>query len=197
MTHEKRVLSFSAPAQAEWEKIFNNIEFSIRPGGAFCETRDYASKVAENIARLAAVFHAFEGYEGTKISVETLYSAANVVLWYAGEFVRLFTPPGPLDVINGYARLLDQWLIEYVKSTNQLLIYKNDLLQLGPNKLRSRDVMNIAIQRLAETSRVFNCTDYQGMDGRPIRKGIHKLQLNDAYYGQIARGLQPWGFMAL
>lgn len=192
------VLRFSAAAQGEWEQIFNQIEYAIRPGGAFCETRDYASKVAENIARVAGIFHAFEGCEGTNISVETLRSAAQVTLWYTGEFVRLFSPPGPQDVINNYARLLDQWLIDFAKSTGQLVIHRNDLLQIGPNKLRSRDVLNIAVERLSATNRVF-CRSYYPppVPGRKAQKGTHVLELSDAYYGRIARGQQPWGFEQL
>lgn len=95
---EKIELRFSETAQASWERVFNDIEQSILPGGAFCEARDYASKVAENIARVAGVFHAFEGIEGEKISRETLNAAAEVVLWYAREFITLFSPPSPDDV---------------------------------------------------------------------------------------------------
>lgn len=190
-------LSFSNPAQASWESIFNNVEYSIQPGGAFCEARDYASKVAENIARLAGVFHAFEGHEGTKISDATLYSASEVVLWYAREFIRLFSPPSPHDVIYEYARLLDAWLIDFCKTTGLSYIHRNDLLQLGPNKLRSRDILNIAVQRLAETNRVMCRTVFPPVDGRKYLKGTHVLELNDAYYGQIARGNQPFGFTPL
>lgn len=63
---------------------------------------------------MAGVFHAFEGYEGTEISEETLHRAAQVVLWYAAEFLRLFTPPGPVDILNDQALKLDNWLIEYL-----------------------------------------------------------------------------------
>lgn len=194
---DKVVLRFSPAAQVEWEKIFNNIEYATRPGGQFCEARDYASKVAENVARVAGVFHAFEGSKDEEISVDTLSSAANVVLWYTCEFVRLFTPPGPHEVINGYARLLDNWLIEYVRGTQLLAIPRNDILQLGPNKLRRRDILNIAIQRLIFTNRVCSGVVYPPSDGRKSPKGSQTLQLNDAYYGQIVRGIHPCGFEPL
>jgi hypothetical protein len=190
-------LYFSVPAQAELDSTFNNIESSIQAGGEFCQNRDYASKIAENIARLAGVIHAFEGYKGHEVSVDTLQSATTIVLWYAREFVALFSPPGPLDVINDYARLLDQWLINYVITTCNLVINRNDLLKFGPRKIRSRDIMNIAIQRLAETNRLACFIDNHNMNGQIYRKGTSKVQLSDAYYGQIARGYQPFGFAPL
>lgn len=190
-------LCFKPLAQASWENIFNQIEQSILPGGAFCENRDYASKVAENIARLAGVLHVIEGYEGVEISDETLKSATVIVLWYAQEFVRLFSPPSPSDVIDAHASLLDEWLIRFVQSTGQLQISKTDLLQLGPNRLRRRDVLDIAIKRLVHTCRVSCWVSPFSPDGRPSRKGTLTIHLVDAYYGCLARGIQPHGFVPL
>lgn len=194
---EKVELRFSNEAQALWENVFNNIERSILPGGAFCEARDYASKVAENIARLAGVFHAFEGEGGIKISETTLNAASNVVIWYAREFIRLFTPPSPHDAISEYARLLDAWLIDFARTTGLVQIPRNDLLQLGPNKLRRRDVLNIAVQRLTETGRVVCKIIFPPPDGRRYMKGTHVLELSDAYYGVLKRGYEPIGFIPL
>jgi hypothetical protein len=93
MGEGKRIeLNFSPEAQAEWGNMFNRIEAEIRPGGVFCENRDYASKIAENIARIAAVFHTFQGEAGTEIPVETLRSATKLALWYAHQFIALFSP---------------------------------------------------------------------------------------------------------
>lgn len=194
---ERVELSFSVSAQALWENIFNTVESSILPGGEFCEARDYASKVAENIARLAGVLHVFEGFEGTKISDLTLGAAADIVIWYAREFIRLFSPPSAHDVISDYARALDEWLIDFCKTTGLLYIPRNDLLQIGPNKLRRRDIMSIAIQRLVETNRVVCKTIFPPYDGRKYVKGTHVLELSDAYYGQIKNGRQPFGFVLL
>lgn len=197
-TNGKVLLCFSTQAQVEWENIYNTIEYLIGPGGEFCNARDYASKVAENVARLAGVFHAFEGNLGTEISIDTLRSASEIVFWYVREFIRLFSPPGPQEVISGYARLLDLWLIEYVRTTGKLIIHRNDLLQLGPNKLRSSDILNIAVERLAATNRLVCTTEFYGsMYGKRLHKGTRILYLNDAYYGMIARKCQPYQFEQL
>lgn len=184
-------LYFSVQAQAEWELIFNQIEAAIQPGGEFCNARDYASKVAENIARVAGVMHAFEGYEGDEISVETLRSAAQIVRWYAAEFIRLFSPPNPGEIIRMGALELDAWLINYVRETGSLLIRKNDLLQLGPNKLRKKELLDMALHRLAETGRLWSRTDVLGSPGVPThgrRRGTFMIELNADYYGQLAQG---------
>ena len=183
----KVLLSFSAPAQIEWESIFNNIEFSIRPGGEFCEARDYASKVAENIARLAGVFHAFEGYEGTKISVETLRSATTVVLWFTQEFVRLFSPPDPLHETIQDAYLLQDWLVKLVRSRGWDIVQKNFVLQRGPNQLRTKDRLEWALNCLQAGGRL-----------TLVKQGRKEfMHLNPMYYGPAAQGQEPYGFFPL
>lgn len=183
----KVLLSFSAPAQFEWDKIFNNIELSIRPGGEFCEARDYASKVAENIARLAGVFHAFEGYEGTKISVETLMSAANVVMWYAQEFVRLFSPPDPLHETIKDAYDLEYWLVRLVAARGWDCVHKTFVMQRGPNRLRNKDRLDWAVNCLVAGGRI--SIFWQGK-----KQFFH---LNPAFFGPAVQGLQPVGFLPL
>lgn len=183
----KVTLIFSVPAQDEWERIFNNIEYSIRPGGEFCEARDYASKVAENIARLAGIFHAFEGYEGTKISVETLRSASNIVLWYANEFVSLFSPPDPLLETIKDAYLLQDWLLKLFRSRNWQVVPKNFILQRGPNPLRNKARLDWALNCLCSGCRISG-----SMQGRK-----EFVLLNLAYFGPAAQGQEPFGFFPL
>lgn len=190
-------LRFDAAAQPEWNEAYNSIEFQIRPGGDFCLHSDYASKVAENIARMAGVLHAFEGLEGTQISVETLRSAVQIVLWYTAEYMRLFTPPGPADVIRDYAVALDQWLLNYQATTGQSIISRSTLLQLGPNKLRNRDALNVALQRLVDTGRVFLFHDVCDAFGNVKRKGTNRIMLADHHYGKLVRGQQPYNVSPL
>ncbi len=192
---EKIELSFSSEAQREWVNIFNQVEASIQPGGAFCQNRDYASKIAENIARVAGVMHAFEGYAGTEISKETLQSATTIVLWYAAEFLRLFSPPDPLSELVVDATLIDGWLTNLVKTRG--MVPQMDLgllLQYGPNSLRQKDRLLWALQYLQDKGRLLLHT-YLTNKGRN-RKNV--IQLNDAYYGNLSRGVQPFGqFMPL
>lgn len=180
-------LHFSPEAQAEWVAVFNQIEQHINPGGVFCESRDYASKVAENIARVAAIFHAFEGYDGASISLETLRSATTVVLWYAQEFVRLFSPPDPLHETIKDAYLLQDWLLKLFRSRNWQFVPKNFILQRGPNSLRSKDRLDWALNCLCSGGRISG-----SMQGR--KEFVH---LNMAFFGPAAQGQEPWGFMPL
>ncbi|MFA9439957.1 YfjI family protein [Uliginosibacterium sp. sgz301328] len=152
--HTKTELHFSQNAQHEWVNIFNGIEQALQPGGQFCENRDYASKVSEMIARVAGVLHAFEGYDGSEISLGTLRSATGIVLWYANEFLRLFSPPSPMDVHNRNVAMLDNWLLGWARQGGAREIRKNDLLQLAPKPLRLRAVMDMCLATLNQWGRL-------------------------------------------
>ena len=190
-------LTFSCQAQTEWENIYDEIERASGVGGVFCQNRDYASKIAENIARMAGIFHAFERCEGTQISSEMLSAAAKIVLWFANEFLRLFTPQGPIDIIHDHAIRLDNWLIEYAMRTKAISVSKSILLRYGPNILRNRDMLEIALQRLAETNRVSYFPTHMYLNNRTSRKPTQMLLLHDNYYGQIVRGQQVFGILPL
>ena len=187
ITRERTVLHFSPDAQTEWVSIYNQIENNINPGGVFCESKDYASKVAENIARVAAVFHVFEGYGSNLISLETLRSATTVVLWYAQEFIRLFAPPDPLHETIKDATLLDQWISKLYAARNWCAIQKSFVLQRGPNSLRSKDRLDWALNCLWRAGRV-----------RPAQEGRKELiVINTDYYAPMSQGQVPIGFPPL
>ena len=181
------ILTFSPDAQREWINVANEIECMIRPGGPFCEASDYASKVAENIARIAGVFHAFSGNEGTSISFDTLRCAVDLCSWYAQEFIRLFSPPDPLHETTKDAILLEKWLIAIYKSRNWISIQKNFILQYGPNRLRSKQRLNWALNCLCGGGRISG-----SMQGR-----TEMVYLNAAFFGPASHGQVPFGFPPL
>lgn len=67
----RRTLMFSSTAKVLWKTLFNSIECQIREGGIYHYSKEHASKLMENITRVAGIIHAFEGYEGD-ISSHTL-----------------------------------------------------------------------------------------------------------------------------
>ncbi|MBV6121144.1 YfjI family protein [Pseudomonas aeruginosa] len=88
----RRVVRLGQAAELLWRDVAREIEVNLRPGGRFERAPDHASKLAENILRLAAVMHAFEGFEGD-ISLEVLKVAIGVCFHFSDEFLRLFCGP--------------------------------------------------------------------------------------------------------
>lgn len=88
-TVESVTLKFEEPARQELANYANFLESHIGPLGYFSDISDAASKMAENAARMAAIFHIFEGYEGS-ICLDTLNRAKVICNWHLSEFKRLF-----------------------------------------------------------------------------------------------------------
>ncbi len=123
------VLDFSADGKRLWVELYNAIEAELLPGGD-CETiKDVASKAAENIARLAALFHVYEHGRQGEISADTVRRAGEIILWHLVEARRFFDcmamPQERLDAIA-----LDEWLRSKGGASSR------DITHFGPNALR-------------------------------------------------------------
>jgi hypothetical protein len=146
------VLKFSPEAKVRWVLAYNNIESLISPGGLCASIKDHATKAAENLARLAALFHFFEGHEG-EISFDTVDRAAAIIRWYLLEFNRLFsqTPEIPTELADAYQ--LDAWF-NNLRNQGILTIQKNYIRQYCPNALRSKSRLDAALNCLCIHNRV-------------------------------------------
>lgn len=144
---EKIELYFSPDAQSRWEQEHDKIEFMMNPGGFFCNDKDFASKHADKIARLAALFHYFAGADGP-IPLETLERSISISWWYAAEFVHNFAKPQQLPQEQLDANQLLVWLANYIRTSCQFFIKKNEVRQDGPNPLRNKIRLNAALRYL-------------------------------------------------
>ncbi len=85
--HQIPVLHFSSPAKSAWVSFFNEIETGL--SDKWSSIKDFASKSAENTARLSALLHLFSGKEG-QISREEIEQAIEIIRWHLGETRRIF-----------------------------------------------------------------------------------------------------------
>ncbi|WP_455231674.1 YfjI family protein [Geopseudomonas aromaticivorans] len=143
---EKQVVEFSAEAGEELVRIHNRIEKELQAGGIYERARDHASKLTENISRVAALLHFFETGL-SKISTSELASAEKIVTGCSVVYKRLFSF-SPQAVID--ADLLLSWLQERSQSPLFRRTRKNEILQRGPSGLRRAARLNRAIDYLVE-----------------------------------------------
>lgn len=149
----RQTLSFSWDAKDYWVRIYNDVESQIGLGGYLSDVKDYASKAAENVARVAALFHFFEGNQGD-ISRDSIDRACRVCDWYLREFKRLFSPPLQIPVEQVDAMLLDTWLWQNYWDRGCTWIKKNDLRQRAPNALRSKSRLDAALDTLLSQGKI-------------------------------------------
>lgn len=146
---EKHVVAFTSEASMRWLQIANQIELDIRPGFQFEGAGDHASKLADNIARVAALFHYFEKLDGG-ISLETLTAAVEFCASCSTDFLSLFMPPTQQSLD---ADELDNWLNRF-RSSGQRSVRKNDIRQRCPAKLRDSGRLDRALDILLAADKV-------------------------------------------
>ena len=88
---EPEVIELSGEAKGLWLDIHNTNEAAMLPGGYLETVSDFGSKVMENLGRIAAILHLFDGQTGP-ISRDTLQRASVIMNWYMGQFMGLFGP---------------------------------------------------------------------------------------------------------
>ncbi|HIE5821723.1 TPA: YfjI family protein [Pseudomonas aeruginosa] len=153
----RQVLSFDDGARERWVQIFNFIEENMADGRFWGGMKDHASKLADNIARLAALFHCFESGGGSRsISERTLDAAIFVGFWYSAEFAKIFSEAGQVE---GDAIELLKWL-ERKGAGEGVPIRKNLILQYGPARLRNKAKLEAVLLYLCERCSI--CFDYIG-----------------------------------
>lgn len=155
---EKTVLTFSPEAQALWMRHHDEVEQMLLPNGALAIHPDFGSKHVDKVARLAALLHFFEGYEGD-ISYTTLDQAINLGLWFGNEFIRLFSPPLEHSQEQMDANLLLKWLTDQFHSQRICCWYRNLVRQFGPNPLRNKARLEAALDLLEYQQFIAQYTD--------------------------------------
>lgn len=137
-------VTFSNDAKNVWLDIANDIEIKMGPGGMYECAKDHASKVPENIARVAALIYCFEHPGDFVISVESLWLAVELLSYFSRDFMRVFCPP-PKYVLD--AQELFEWLKLFIDS-GRTQIRKNYILQYGPKCIRKKIRLTSCIRLL-------------------------------------------------
>jgi putative DNA primase/helicase len=145
------VLDLSHEAKAAWVEYHDQIEKQIGPMGDLADVRDVAAKAADNIARMAALFHLLDEKNayGT-IGPDAVRSAALVVIWHLYQSKR-FLGAFAASPEAARATALDSWLRDYCRREGVTSISTRTVQQFGP--IRIRKVLDEAMAMLAEDGR--------------------------------------------
>lgn len=146
---ERTILKFSAEAEKRWFECFNWVESQIAPNGIYFEARDHASKLMENIGRVAGILHVFEGFSGP-ISLETLNVAIFICEKSSNDFLSLFVPPAQEELD---AMLLLEFLNKK-RMAGYKYLRKNEVRLYGPNSLRNAERLGHAVSTLCQRGNI-------------------------------------------
>jgi putative DNA primase/helicase len=145
------LLTLAPDARAAWVAFHDAIEAELRDGGELFDVRDVAAKTADNAARLAAVFHAFESGTHAPVSLEAFVGASRIAAWHLNEARRFFGELAlPVELAD--AGRLDTWLLRHCMETREGQTNKNYVRRYGP--LRDGPRLSAAIRELEELDRL-------------------------------------------
>ncbi|MEW9927818.1 YfjI family protein [Pseudomonas putida] len=165
ITEEKEIIKFSSSAAEYWTESYNNIEYELQKGGKYERSKDHASKLSENIARVAALLHYFELGNGI-ISLAELKSAEKIVLECSKTFRNEFTF---MPNIISDAETLHAWLQSNCKHSPLFnWVEKNTVLYKGPGKFRTISKLNPLLDCLEAQGKI--TVDYTKKPVRIILK---------------------------
>ena len=145
-----KTLLFSREGKKRWVEAYNEIERRMGAGSDLEFFKDIGSKAAENIARLAALFHIYQEGAIGDISEDNVDRAYRIVLWHLQEAKRfLGVVAAPAEQCA--ALELEDWLVRCCNRRNVTRIPAGDALQNGP--IRKKADRDTAIKQLAAVHR--------------------------------------------
>ena len=140
---KREAIGFSPAASELWMEVYNEIESGITENGRFYTAGDLASKLADNIARVAAVLHIFEG-RGGDITLEALRFSIDFCLWCSDEFFRLFIPPREIDLDVSQ---LWEWF-DMKRGAGYSSVKRNEIMQCGPRRIRNKKRLDACLDEM-------------------------------------------------
>ena len=145
------MLTLAPAAKDAWVTFHDAIETELRTGGELYDLRDVGSKAADNVVRMAALFHVFAGSIGP-VDFDCVESAAQVNTWHLLEAKRflgeLAMPPELANPMR-----LETWLLDYCKREQVDKVATREVQRNGPGGLRDKAIIIEAVNELAELGR--------------------------------------------
>jgi hypothetical protein len=138
-------LNLTWGAKKEWVSFFNGTENELCRSGEFGDVADIGSKIAENAARMAGVFHVVEHGPAGEIEKQLMESGIAVAAWHLSEARRVIgvkrKPEKAAD-----AELLLEWFLRQEDKP----IDRRDILRRGPRSLRDKSCRDRALKVLVD-----------------------------------------------
>jgi len=139
-------LAFTPEAKILWVQMANEIEREMGDWGRFQDCPDHASKLTNQIGRVAALFHLFEDHDGD-ISPQTLSMAAHLCSYFSNDFQRVLMPP-PQEIQDACA--LKEWFEDILRRYRRPNVPYNLVRRSGPQCIRDRKRLKAAVEVLCD-----------------------------------------------
>jgi len=142
-----RPLHLSLAARKSLIAFHDEVEAAQRPGGAFDSIKGYASKAAEQAARIAGVLTLWADLGMSEVPAARMENGIALARYYLGEANRL-AGAASISEATQKAEALRTWLQS--PSWGKRWVTLREITNRGPNRLRERTEALKAVQSLVE-----------------------------------------------
>ncbi|MEP4960721.1 MAG: YfjI family protein [Roseobacter sp.] len=146
-------------------RFANEVERLQSDGGDFSHIRGFASKAAEQAARIAGVLTLLEDQTASIVTQTVMMDAIHLTSWYLSEAQRTLDA-GQVDPMLQMAELLRVWLQEKMP---QQPFDKRTLVRRGPGAVRDTKTVEALLKILERHHWITPCTGAH-IDGRKVAK---------------------------
>ena len=143
---EPPVLVLSSGARELLFEFYEATEIGQIDGGKYASIRPYASKSAEQAARIAGVLSLWDSLEASEISAQKMTNGIALAQFYLGEAKRL----ADAALVSEKASRADGLRLWLLNSWKHEDIIPSEVVQFGPNALRSTELAKEALEVLLE-----------------------------------------------
>jgi putative DNA primase/helicase len=129
------VMHMEPDAVVAWVDFFDQIELAQAPGGELADARAFASKAAEQAARIAGVIAVIEGHNSIKL--DDVVGGIRIATYYTNQHLKL-TGTGKTNKRINHMQMLVDWMREHGPHVVQTAI-----LQSSPRPIRALKAQGI------------------------------------------------------
>ena len=155
LTQETKNLEFSFQSLLKCQEFGNWVEGQLGLNGYYADVKDAASKIGENMARIAAILHCFTGQSGL-IELDTVNRATAIANWYLNQFKFLFGNNMVMSQEEMDLQILADWLRNRAFQFGLYEIPKSIIMRYGPNHLRSKPALDPVLMNLEARQLIIN-----------------------------------------
>lgn len=141
-----RLLPLSGEAREALIQFSDRVEKAMGNGGKYVGVTGFASKAAEQAARISAVLTLWSNLDAKEVEAATMVQAVDLAEFYLNEALRL-KDAAIVSAETAKAESLRVWLLDKWPHSE---ILPSEVVQSGPNHLRELKAVQTAIKTLIE-----------------------------------------------
>lgn len=172
--HEKtarHVLQLDAGAKRIFLEFYNSIEAELASGRYLADVREMGSKAPENVARIAAVIHYFQGRQGS-IDCDSMRSAVQLGQYFVSQYKQLLGVGGRFSLQYAAKVSLENWFAsQYQEGIWRMT--KRTISNFGPSRIRrDPEMLESVLNQLQLEQKII----------RVMNKSSMEVYLNASYF---------------